>query len=158
MTLTPTQNLVEAEPKAITVPEELSDIDKLIFLAKLGEKVDAATREYVWKVYHSGDWKEYKDTWREFVQEVLKKSLGWATKRMASHQRFVIEGGFSPAKLDEVGDTERLYLSTLTEGSPEEQFARALTWSRDDFKEDKKDVCEHPMPPITVCPDCWKQI
>lgn len=148
------------ELQTITVPKELTDVDKAIYLVRLSDKASGASRELLYKVFTEKTWQDRFSSWGDFVEskDGLSKSQGWASKQLKVHTVFCIEGGKSPKEIEGI-DNEVLYLSTNLQGTVDEKLVRAETWSRADMKKEiaSKDGvdCTHPEDKrITICSCC----
>lgn len=91
--------------------------------------------------------------WAE-VCEDLDISQGFSSKLLTIHKHFILEGGMDPTSLEGV-DYEKLYLASKTEGSPEEQLARAQTLTRGELKLEKSENELHTPDFKEVCTTCW---
>lgn len=92
-------------------------------------------------------------TWAE-VCEDLDISQGFASKLTSSYTHYVLEGGIAPERLEGI-DNEKLYLASKTEGSTEEQLARASTLTRGELKLEKSENEPHTPDFKEVCTTCW---
>lgn len=83
-----------------------------------------------------------------------------ASKITTVYEHYVIKGGFSQRKLEEV-DYEKLYLATRLKGEPETQLIQAQTLTRSEIKAELSEKggedCTHPNE-IKICPDCHKRL
>lgn len=140
---------------SITIPSELSDVDKAIFLVKLTDKATSYTRELLYKIFADKSWEERFTSWDEFVNspEGLGKSSGWASKNLAVHKHYSIEGGISGDELQL--DTEKLYIASKLAGTPQEQLVKASVLTREDLKLEKNDDQPHEAEYDTFCKKCW---
>lgn len=128
----------------LTVPQGLNEVDALIYLARIGDKVENLTREGLWKVSQDKLWEGRFSSWAEFVEsaEGLNKSQGWASKHIAIHEFYTLEGGLLPEQLEGAA-TESLYMARALPGSPEEKVAMARSLSRRELKETKNEHENH---------------
>jgi hypothetical protein len=128
----------------ISIPQGLSDLDKLIYLVRISDKADSLTREGLYKVFTEGSWSNRFSSWSEFVQspDGLNKSESWASKHIATYRHFVLEAGIEPEQLEGVA-TESLYLARTLPGTPEEQLAMASTLTRRELKETSNESTGH---------------
>lgn len=99
-------------------------------------------------------------SWGEFV-ETLGISQSGASKMLKAFRHYVIEGGVSQRKLEEV-DMEKLYLATSLEGSPEDQLAKAEVLSRTELKAQKISEttgheCAHEET-VVICKSCHQRL
>lgn len=102
-------------------------------------------------------WKEKYDTQGEFV-EALGLSAGGASKLITVCEHYQ---AVSPAKLASVG-VEKLYLATNLKGTPQQQFIKAETLSKNEIKlqrifEESGKECEH-LETIHICKNCHKRL
>ncbi len=141
----------------IVVPSELSDVDALIYLVRISDKADALTREGLYKVFTEGTWEGRFSSWGEFVESAggLNKSQGWASKHLAIHKHYILEGGLSPEKLEGAA-TESLYMARTLPGTPEEQVSISRTLTRREIKETRQESDGHVHIPktLTICEEC----
>ena len=138
---------------SITVPENLGEIDKGIFLVKIADRAVAATRASVYRIFAEKLWEGRYGSFGEFVENGLGKSQGWASKQISVHKHYALEGGITESALEM--DTERLYLASKTEGTPEEQLSRAKTLSRSELKAEKDEAAPHKGEFKSMCVHCW---
>jgi len=89
----------------------------------------------------------------EYLEEQLDCSQGHLSRAKKIYQHYRVTNDVPVLQLEGI-DSIKLYKAIETEGSVDEQLAKARTWSRDDFKEQKKDDCEK-YEPIEVCKNCW---
>lgn len=136
----------------IPVPQ-LSEIDKAIFLVKLADRAVSGTRALIYKIFEEKLWEGRYSSFGEFVEGGLGKSQGWASKQLAVYRHFHLEGGIDQEALEL--DTEKLYLASKTEGTPEEQLSRAKTLSRSELKAEKNEAQPHKGEFRSVCTVCW---
>lgn len=100
----------------------------------------------------SEEWKQYgHDTFPKFCQEELELPQSSVSKYLAVAEFFARE--YQPEQIGPI-DIEKLYLSSKLEGTPEENLAKAKTWSRDDFKQNKAEIEPHEGKWITYCDIC----
>lgn len=119
----------------IIVPQDLSDVDKAIFLVRLSDKAQSLSRAFVHKIFGEKSWEGRFSSWGEFVEAGLNKSPSWASKQIAVHEYYHLKGGLSQDKLD--FDNECLYLAIDLTGTPEEKVEKARVLSRSEIKEQK---------------------
>lgn len=119
----------------ITVPEKLDDVDKAIFLVKLSDRAVSATREILYTIFAAKSWEGRYSSWGEFVEDGLQKSQGWASKQIAVYEYYTLKGGIPTEKLEL--DTERLYMASNLEGTPDENFSKALTLNRAELRAER---------------------
>lgn len=141
----------------ITIPQELSDVDKLIYLVRVSDKADSLTREGLYKVFTEEGWKGRFSSWGEFVSspDGLNKSEGWASKHLNVYRHYTLEGGISQEKLSGI-PTESLYLARTIPGSYEKQVQNAKSLSRQALKQKKNDEEAEMHEPkwVTYCSVC----
>lgn len=139
----------------IIIPQNLGDIDKLIYLVRVSDRADSLTREGLHKVFIEEGWKGRFSSWGEFVSspDGLNKSESWASKHLAIYKHYVLEGGLSQAKLESAA-TESLYLARLLPGSVIEQLSAASTLSRNELRLEKNDADPHEPEYDTICTIC----
>ena len=91
----------------------------------------------------------------EYLEEQLDCSQSHLSRAKKIYVHYCVTNDVPVAHLESV-DSTKLYLAIEAPGNVEEQLAKAKTWSRDDFKADKKDECEtHEY--ISCCKHCWKK-
>lgn len=95
--------------------------------------------------------------WAE-VCEDLDISQGFSSKLISVYQHFILEGGIDPSTIADI-DAEKLYLSQKTQGSVDEQIARARTLTRGELKIERQenDPCAHENHG-DCCYDCWTKL
>ncbi len=124
-------------------------------------KYDAVlAAEALYQCKQQGVWSERYSTFGEFV-ETLGVSQSGASKMISWFTHFAIEGGVSHAKLAEI-DTEKLYLATTLEGTPEEQVEKAMVLSRGEIKAQRiadktGHECTHEET-VTICKSCHTRL
>lgn len=108
-------------------------------------------------------WQDRYESFSEFL-ETCQISDSFASKLIQVYQHYVIEGGFSHAKIGTI-DPERLYLAISLPKTTEERYETAKTLSRselrDEVRESIKGVCEHPLESIitlNVCTLCHHRV
>jgi len=147
----------------ITVPVGLNELDACIFLVKLSDKASSMSRELLYRLQETRHWESRFSSWNEFVEssDGLGKSAGWASKQLAVHKHYIIEGKVSHAKLENI-DNERLYLAIKLPMSPEEQVIRAETWGRSEIKAELASNggadCSHDCEHVTICTRCHARV
>lgn len=135
----------------LVIPQELSDVDKAIYLVRFADKAVAFTRELLYKIHTEEGWKGKYDSWGEFVEDGLGKSQGWASKNLQVYKHYVLEGGVGLDRLQ--FDTEKLYLASKTGDDVELQLSRAETLKRSDLKKERKIHAHEPVW-VTYCDVC----
>ena len=139
----------------LLIPQELSVLDKSIYLAQFGKKVFNVLRPLVYEVYEKELWQGRFSSFNEYVQSTdgLGISPGYASKLRQNEAHYVISGGLSPEKLEGI-DNESLYMASKLPGTPEEQVAMAKTLTRQELRETKNEVepCVHD--PVQICGKC----
>ena len=106
----------------------------------------------LYRIKNSRKWLD--NEWVEFYQtRELKKA---AVSKLLKVGEFVLAHGFAK----ETVSYENLYLSINAhkDGDPKHILAEAKTWRQEDYKDEARDTCLHPKPPITVCPDCFRRM
>lgn len=98
-------------------------------------------------------WKEVSGSFSEYVESELGISQSFASKLLTVNRHYLIEAGYSPENITGI-DYECLYLAAKTEGTPEQQLAKAQTLSRRELKEERNDEQPHEHLPITICKTC----
>lgn len=136
----------------ITAPKELSEVDKAIFLVKLADSAVSATRALIHKIFADKLWEGRYSSFGEFVESGLNKSQSWASKQLAVYKHYHLEGGIAQELLEL--DTEKLYLAAKSEGTPEEQLARAKTLNRLELKQEANEETPHEHIPVSICRVC----
>lgn len=111
--------------------------------------------ESLYHVHKTEAWVERYGSFSEFCEEGLKISKSLGSQYVAIYGRYIEEGGLTVERLRDV-DTAKLYRALKQPGTPQEQYAIATTWSRNDFRDDKKeDGHEHQW--AEYCGVCWKK-
>lgn len=153
MSTLPTQNISE-----VTVPQELSDLDKSIFLARHIKGAVDVLRPLVYKVWTEGSWGERFGSFSEYVEstEGLGMSPGYASKLKGVHEHYIVEGGLSPENIAGI-DNEALYLARGSAATPEMEVANALTLKRTQTKQNKAEYDNHTpdFKEVCVVEGCW---
>lgn len=139
----------------ITIPTDLSDVDKAIFLVKLTDKATSYTRELLYKIFADKSYEERFTSWDEFVESAdgLNKSRGWASKNLSVYKHYTLEGGIESEALQL--DTEKLYIASKLSGGPREQLTKAQHLTRSDLKLERNDEQPHEGVFDTYCSVCW---
>lgn len=104
-------------------------------------------------VKEQGLWEVIAPSWGEYVETDLGISQSFASKLVSVNNHYLVEGGFSPEKLEGI-DYECLYLAAKTDGTPEEQLSKAKVLTRRELKESRNDDEPHEHEPITICKKC----
>ncbi len=136
----------------IQIPEELHDLDRVVYLVRLSDKAVSATRALLYKIFAEKTWQEQYGSWAEFVEAGLNKSQGWATKQIKVHEYYTLTGGIPTEQLEL--DTEKLYMAAKLTGTPEENKQKALTLNRQELRLESNDDTPHAHEPITLCKIC----
>jgi hypothetical protein len=103
---------------------------------------------------HMGEaWKNVADSWGEYVESELQISQSFASKLLTTYKHYCIDANLSQEKIAGI-DYEKLYLAAKTEGTPEEQVAKARTLTRRELKEEKNDEAPHEHIPVSICKTC----
>lgn len=76
--------------------------------------------------------------WGDLLRDEFDIGESFASKLMAVHKAFVLDGGISQDKLQGI-DGEKLYLSLKLEGTPEEKVSKAQTLTRRELREERVD-------------------
>lgn len=116
-----------------------------------GSFVEAMIKLY--QVKESGQWQSVASSWSEYVESELQISQSVASKLLAVHRHYLIEGGVSHAKLASV-DVEKLYMASRLEGSVDEQLAKAQTLPRRDLRLELNDEEDEPHTHEPICRIC----
>ena len=107
----------------------------------------------LYAIHETGEWKQREDdTWGGYVEQELGISQGFASKLLTVNKHYLLGG--IPAESLEGIDYEKLYLAAKTEGTPEEQVAKARTLTRRELKEEKNDEEPHEHIPVSICKTC----
>lgn len=134
----------------LTAPQQL--IENTRELWNQGKKVMIQVAWNLLKIRESGEWEKYgHKTFQQFCQEELDISQSQTSKLIQVADYYLEK--YTP---EEIGacDYERLYASTKLPGTPEENLSKALTWSRDDFKQNKAEIEPHPFVEVCYCKTC----
>lgn len=99
-------------------------------------------------------WESVASSWSEYVESELGISQGFASKLLSVNKHYLLEGGYSPANIEGC-DYEKLYLASKTEGTVEEQLAKAKTLSRSELKQERNEIKPHAPDYHEVCTVCW---
>ncbi len=141
---------------SLSVPKELSDLDKSIFLARhIGAAMDVL-RPLVYRVFAEKLWEGRFGSFGEYVEspEGLNLHQSYGSKLKSVQEHYVIEGGATEEELKGIA-LESLYLASKTEGTIQEQLARARTLTRDEIKQTRAEYDGHPfqadIPKCKVC-------
>lgn len=108
----------------------------------------------LFKVHESKIWESVASSWGEYVESELGISQGFASKLLSVNRHYLIEAGLYPEKLEGI-DYEKLYLAAKTEGSVEEQLARAKTLTRAELKQEKNEKDPHTPNFVELCTECY---
>ncbi len=104
------------------------------------------------KIRESCEWEKYgHDSFQKFLQEELDMPQSQSSKLLIIGEYFLQQ--YTPEEIGPVA-YENLYLATKTEGSVEENLARAKTWRREDFKAHKAEVQPHAIERVVYCKIC----
>lgn len=107
----------------------------------------------LYEVQQEDAWKEVSGSFSEYVQSELGVSQGFASKLLTVNRHYLVEAGYSPENIAGI-DYECLYLAAKTEGTPEEQLAKARTLTRRELKEERNEEEQHEHEPISICRKC----
>lgn len=133
------------------MPQE--PVDQAIFLVRVADRAVSATRHLLHRIFAEKLYEGRYSSFGEFVENGLGKSQGWASKQLAVYRHFHLEGGIGQDALEL--DTEKLYLASKTEGTPEEQLSRAKTLTRSELKQEKNEAQPHKGDFASICRTCW---
>lgn len=134
----------------LTAPQQLINDTKELW--NQGKKVMIQVAWNLLKIRESGEWEKYgHKTFQQFCQEELDISQSQTSKLIQVADYYLEK--YTP---EEIGacDYERLYASTKLQGTPEENLSKALTWSRDDFKQNKAEIEPHAFVEVCYCKTC----
>lgn len=98
-------------------------------------------------------WEQVAPNWGQYVESELGISQSFASKLLTVHTNYFVLGGLSQEKLQGI-DYECLYLAAKTEGTVEEQVAKARTLTRRELKEERNDDKPHDHEPVSICKIC----
>ena len=140
---------------SLSVPSELDDLDKAVFLVKLSDRAVSATRALLHKIYSEKSWEGRYGSWGEFVEDGLQKSQGWASKQLAVHEYYSLKGGIPVEQLEL--DTERLYMATKLEGTVEENLSRAKVLTRAELRAEREENKDHEHEYLEICKHCGQR-
>lgn len=90
-------------------------------------------------------WATHYDSFSQFLESECEISDGFASKLIQVWEGYVVEGGFSQRKIEEV-DHEKLYLALKLLGSVEKKLTSAETLTRGELKEsvrEETNPCNH---------------
>lgn len=114
-----------------------------------GKKVMIQVAWNLLKIRESGEWEKYgHKTFQQFAADELDIPQSQGSKLLIIGEYFLDK--YTPEEIGPVA-YENLYLATKTEGSVEENLARAKTWRREDFKQHKAEVAPHPFQEVSYC-------
>lgn len=96
----------------------------------------------------------------EYVEVGCGISKGFASKLLAVHKHYVIEGKVSQRNLSKI-DPEKLYLAINLPGAPTMQINKAEHWTRNEIRDelasDENGDCKHENT-ITICTRCKQRV
>lgn len=139
----------------ISIPKELPALEKSIYLARyIGTAMDIL-RPLVYRVFAEKLWEGQFSSFSEYVEspEGLNLHQSYGSKLKTTHQHYIVEGGATEEDIKGIA-LESLYLASKTEGTIEEQIARARTLSRDELKQDRAEKDNHPFEENPNCKVC----
>lgn len=117
-----------------------------------GKKVMIQVAWNLLKIREGGEWEKYgHKSFQQFCQDELDIPQSQTSKLLIIGEYFLKE--YTPEQIGPVA-YENLYLATKTEGSVEENLARAKTWRREDFKQHKAEVAPHLFEEVCYCKVC----
>ena len=90
----------------------------------------------------------------KYCEEEFDLSQGFVSKLVGEYDHYIIQGGLPLSRIEGI-DHEKLYLAAKTEGTVEEQLARAQTLSRSELKIEKGEKDKHAADYGTFCKNCW---
>jgi len=120
-------------------------------LLKTGKELLVKVAYNLHSLRESGEWKGQYESFPKYCQEEFELSQSTTSKYLAVADFFAAK--YQPEEIGPV-DIEKLYLSAKLEGSPEENLAKAKTWSRDDFKVAKSEDEPHAFERVCYCKVC----
>lgn len=128
----------------LSIPQELSVLDKSIYLARHINTAVEVLRPLVYQVYQQELWREKFSSFGEYVEspEGLNKSQGYASKLRSVEEHYIVKGNLAPEKLEGI-DYECLYLAERLPGTVEEQLSMARTLTRREIKETLNEAEAH---------------
>jgi hypothetical protein len=134
----------------ITIVEEL--VEETRGLLTRGKELLVKVAYNLKALKDSGEWEKYgHDTFPKFCQEELDLSQSNTTKYLTIAEYFSEK--FSPEDIGPVA-IENLYLASKLPGDLEENLAKAKTWRREDFKQDKAETTPHEFARVCYCSVC----
>lgn len=134
----------------ITPVEELLEETRALISAGKELAVRLAYKLYILR--ENGEWERYgHTTFPKFCQEELELPQSTTSKYLTIAEYY--QATYQPEDIGSV-DAEKLYLSAKLEGTPEENLAKAKTWSRDDFKQNKAEIQPHEFERVCYCKVC----
>ena len=107
----------------------------------------------VFKMKSAQEWNE-KD-WVDFYEQELELEKSQVSKFLKVGQ-FVLE----QSCFKTTAGYQQLYLSINRNKDKEPAYvlAEAETWKKSDYRDAKKDECDHNYPKVLVCSKCWARI
>lgn len=139
----------------ITVPQELNDLDKSIFIARHISSAMDVLRPLVYTVWKDELWKDRFSSFGEYVEspQGLNRSQGYASK-LKQVEEFRINSGLSEYDIAGI-DYESMYLSLKSGGTPEEILSKAKTLTRAELRQERNEHADHEHEFIEACSICW---
>lgn len=113
--------------------------------------------QMLWEVHANGYWSSKYSSWTEFCEDGLKISHSTASQYVKVYDHYVAQGGLAANELRKA-DLTKLYLATSTAGSAKDQYSRALTLSRSDLRDQRKEDDGHECEAVTLCKHCGKRM
>lgn len=136
MELTNTGLLEEAKLKFSRFRESVVDAMAVLYDVQLGK-----------------EWEAVASSFGEYVESELQISQSFASKLLTTYKHYCIDANLSQDKIKGI-DYEKLYLAAKTEGTPEEQLAKARVLTRRELKEERNDEEPHEHIPVNICKVC----
>ena len=146
----------EIVDQPLTSPLELA-----VFCFQGARRNIVAGMSYLYQVDKENLWEGKYSSFSEFVEQDCQLSKGYASKLVQAWEHYVITGGVSEYKLQDI-DAEKLYLAMRLPVAPEQQVIRAGLWSRSELKQELASTpegdCQHDCEHITICSRCSKRV
>ncbi len=116
-----------------------------------GKIIDAIQTLYA--VSDTEAWKDGYTSFSDFCESGLGISKSTGSQYLALYSRYAIEGGISLKQLRNVSP-DKLYAAIKLNGTPEQQYSKALTLTRRELKEEHGDDVPHDHAWIEYCSIC----
>lgn len=116
--------------------------------------------EMLWAVFETKAWEGSYNSWSEFLEDGLQIARSTGSQYLSIYDNYVKHGGLTVKQLREA-DMAKLYLAARTGGTPDEQYQRAITLSREELKSEasvKADGSEHECEPLIICKQCGRRM